>query len=128
MTKLLSSPLPSFWSDAHASCWRHVELATQMAQVIEVLRDVEVGAVMPIMSTINPQLYITPLAPDSRRHIDGLCDRIKSALSVSAHDCSWDTYKAGDNWHVRLRLPNSITIVIATTLPASKPTEFKVEA
>lgn len=113
----------SSWKQASDHCWRTVEKATQLAGVIDTLKDIEVVSVIPLVSSLQTTLIITPPEPMDREGVTQFCDVIRRTLKTEER---WQSFSIADNFGLRLRLPNGVNVEIQTFIPTSEPTELNV--
>ena len=111
------------WAASARHCWEHVNRATEMAELIDKLQGVEVGAVIPLVSVTGPALLVTPVEPANKSGVRELCHAIKSAVETPT---KWTAVQSGSSWMFRLKI-GAINIDISTEVPATKAVEFLVE-
>lgn len=114
---------PTIWETAQKKCWVHIEVATSMMKLLDVLKDLQVLSVIPVLSDTAPTLMITPDNPDDLISIRALTRCIKSAAQV---DSNWVHTTCNNEWMFRLFAHNNITIDVMTRLPSTAPKPVEI--
>lgn len=111
------------WSTAREQCWSQLDVINRINGICQLCLSVPVAAVIPLASTLRPSILVTPLEPQNESHIRGLCRAIDNAILTKV---KWVKIDSAAMWLIRGVTDNNVFIDIATTLPASKPTEFEL--
>lgn len=107
---------PTIWELAQKKCWAHIETATAMMKVLDVLKELNVLQVIPILSDTSPTLMITPDGADDITSVKAITRYIKIALQA---DGPWLHLPINDEWVFRIKGPTGIVIDLLTRLPAT---------
>lgn len=107
------------WDRAEQHCLSTIRAATEMAELIKTINALDVGEVMPLISTLMPTLSIIPEKNNSKEEIKTLTLEIQELTGA----LTAKTVQAGDYWKVSIRA-GTITIDIITTIPHARPDSF----
>lgn len=111
------------WETASKKCWAHVETSTLVMRHIDLLKDVDVASVIPILSDTGPTLMVTPLEPDNLDAVRRLARLIKDKLAV---EVEWTMHPVNNDWLLRLKCDTGVIIDVMTRVQAVKETPIKL--
>ena len=117
------------WTTAQQKCWSHVEVATTMTKILDVLKPVRVASVIPILSDSRPTLMLTPDNPGDIVAVKATVRLISKLLQDSdllPPLAEWQKMPLGDEWMLRCATPTGINIDVMTRLAATKESPIEV--
>lgn len=123
MSTQLETTEINIWETAQRTCWTHVEVATNVTKLLDLLKTIKVASVIPVISTQTPTIMLTPDRADDLNAVKAVCRLIKHAVQA---DTEWLKRPLNDEWLLTLKAPQGITIDLFTRLPASKETPIEV--
>lgn len=110
------------WSNAVDHCMNHITQVTNLNKVIRLLQDIDVESVVPIISSHNATLLITPNGAANADIVRVFLQRVEAAVGIH----NWKTVRMGDYWMIKGSNSEGIMIDVATRVPNSKPEEFSL--
>lgn len=108
------------WEHAVDHCMIHIKRATELAEVIKVVRSVDVLNVVPIVSSIHATLLITPNDYERKDSVRSCCEELGKLVG----NPTWSSIATGDLWTMRAMTKSGVQIDVATAIPNSKEDTF----